>query len=66
MNSDGDNEISPLEFVEHMLMAMKKVDAKLLEELHAQFNALDADHSGRLNKADIDILSQRGLSAYGV
>jgi len=62
MSRNGNGEVSPLEFVEHMLLSMNKVDAKLLEELHAQFNILDADGSGGLQMADIDILTRRGLS----
>jgi len=61
MNADGDGEVSPLEFVEHMLLVMNKVDQKLLDELHAQFQRLDADGSGGLEQDDLEILTRRKL-----
>jgi len=61
MNADGDGEVSPLEFVEHMLLVMNKVDRKLLDELHAQFEKLDADGSGGLQQDDLEILTRRKL-----
>ncbi len=62
MNADGDGEVSPLEFIEHMLLAMNKVDRKLLDQLHAQFERLDADNSGGLQEDDLVILTQQKLS----
>jgi len=61
MNADGDGEVSPLEFIEHMLKVMHKVDQHLLDELHAQFEKLDADGSGGLQQDDLDILTERKL-----
>ena len=62
MNADGDGEVSLLEFVEHMLKSMHKVDQTLLDELHKQFEHLDADGSGGLQQDDIEILTERKLS----
>ena len=62
MNADGDGEVSLLEFVEHMLKSMHKVDQRLLDELHKQFEHLDADGSGGLQQDDIEILTERKLS----
>ena len=62
MNDDGDGEVSPLEFVEHMLKSMNKVDQALLDDLHRQFDVLDADGSGGLQEDDIVILTERKLS----
>ena len=62
MNDDGDGEVSPLEFVEHMLKSMNKVDQALLDDLHHQFEVLDADGSGGLQEDDIVILTERKLS----
>ena len=62
MNDDGDGEVSPLEFVEHMLKSMNKVDQGLLDDLHRQFDVLDADGSGGLQEDDIIILTERKLS----
>ena len=62
MNDDGDGEVSPLEFVEHMLKSMNKVDQALLDDLHRQFDVLDADGSGGLQEDDIVILTERKLT----
>jgi hypothetical protein len=43
MDQNGDDEIDKLEFVQHFLLSMQKVDKALLKQLHDQFNALDAD-----------------------
>ena len=61
MNADGDGEVSPLEFVEHMLKKMHKVDQVLLDKLHHQFEVLDADGSGGLQREDLDLITERKL-----
>jgi hypothetical protein len=61
MNVDGDGEVSPLEFIEHMLKKMHKVDQMLLDKLHHQFEVLDADGSGGLQQDDLDLLTERKL-----
>ncbi len=58
MNADGDGEVSPLEFIEYMLKVMHKVDQNLLDELHAQFEKLDADGSGGLQQDDLELLTE--------
>jgi len=62
MDPDGDGEVSLLEFVEFMLKSMKKVDQPLLDDLHDQFNKLDADGSGGLQKDDLELLAERKLA----
>mmetsp|Transcript_10464 Transcript_10464/g.22722 ORF Transcript_10464/g.22722 Transcript_10464/m.22722 type:complete len:660 (-) Transcript_10464:87-2066(-) len=62
MNADGDGEVSPLEFVEYMLKAMNKVDQALLEDLHSQFQKLDADGSGGLESDDLVLLTEQKLN----
>lgn len=42
MDQDGDNNISLLEFVEHFLLRMQKVDPELLRQIHNQFSCLDS------------------------
>jgi potassium channel subfamily K len=64
MNADGNGDVSPLEFVEHMLLVMNKVDQQLLNDLHAQFERLDADGSGGLQQDDLEILTERKLTEY--
>ncbi len=61
MNADGDGEVSPLEFIEYMLKVMHKVDQNLLDELHSQFEKLDADGSGGLQQDDLVLLTERKL-----
>lgn len=62
MNADGDGEVSPLEFVEHMLKTMNKVDQALLDDLHSQFQKLDADGSGGLESDDLVLLTEQKLN----
>lgn len=62
MNADGDGEVSLLEFVEYMLKVMHKVDQGLLDELHVQFEKLDADGSGGLQQDDLVLLTARKLT----
>lgn len=61
MDVDEDDHVDLLEFVQYFLIAMKKVDKELLNQLHKKFKQLDADGSGGLQKADLDILSARKL-----
>ena len=61
MNTDGDGEVSMLEFVEFMLISMNKLDQKLLDDLHRQFHVLDADGSGGLQKDDLELLTKQKL-----
>jgi hypothetical protein len=61
MDQDGDDNVDLMEFVEFFLVRMNKVDKALLQQLHDQFSALDADGSGTLTKEDIDLLDQRKL-----
>lgn len=62
MNMNGDGEVSLQEFVEHMLKSMNKVDQRLLDELHRQFERLDADGSGGLQQDDLELLAERALA----
>ncbi|GMH91810.1 hypothetical protein TL16_g12161, partial [Triparma laevis f. inornata] len=50
INKDGGEGVDRLEFVEFMLKAMQKVDQSLLNQLHAQFDKIDEDSSGVLQK----------------
>jgi hypothetical protein len=61
MDQNGDDEIDKLEFVEHFLLSMQKVDKALLKQLHDQFNALDADGNRKLTKEDFDLLDEKKL-----
>ena len=61
MNTDDDGEVSELEFIEFMLKTMKKVDKALLDDLHRQFRKMDADGSGSLQKADLELIAKRKI-----
>lgn len=53
MDKDGDGEVSRLEFFEFMLLSMYRVDRGFLNRLHAQFDKLDTDGSGTLDRNDL-------------
>ena len=63
MNADGDDEVTPLEFVEYFLLTMNKVDAQLLKQLHEQFSKLDVDGSGGLDKKDIELMTEKKIQS---
>jgi len=53
MDEDGDGQVTRVEFMEFMLVAMNKVDAETLQSLQQQFERLDRDSSGTLSKDDL-------------
>ena len=53
MDKDGSGKVTRLEYFEFMLLTMDKVDADDLDKLHDQFNDMDHDGSGELDKEDI-------------
>ena len=61
MDWDRDGEVSKLDYVEFMLLTLKKVDADLLQELHQQFDQLDTNRSGSLTKQDLERLAKKRL-----
>jgi hypothetical protein len=61
MDEDGDGNVTRAEFLEFMLLAMDKVDRSLLDELRAQFAALDADGTGVLSRDDLIAMARRKL-----
>ncbi|CAB9511047.1 Two pore potassium channel [Seminavis robusta] len=61
MDSDGDGNVDWCEFLEFMLVAMKKVDEDLLWELRYQFDSLDVDDTGVLSKQNLICLARRKL-----
>lgn len=44
-----------------MLVAMKKVDAKLFDDLHHQFLRMDATGDGKITKNDLKIMAARKM-----
>lgn len=53
MDKDGNGVVTRIEFLEFMLLSMEKVDKDFLKRIHAQFESLDVDGSGILDKSDI-------------
>jgi len=63
MDEDGDGIVSKLEFIEFMLVATDQVDQETLDSMKEQFDRLDKDRSGTLDKADLIKLAQAKLNA---
>ena len=63
MDADKNNKVSREEYVEFMLKEMQLVDHEVFQELHAQFNKLDADGGGYLDKNDLKLLVMRRQKA---
>lgn len=53
MDENGDGEVTRIEFLEFMLVAMDVVDQELLDDLRDHFKRLDIDGSGALDKKDL-------------
>jgi Ca2+-binding EF-hand superfamily protein len=54
-------KVNELEYIRFMLVAMKKVDAKLFDDLHQQFLKLDATGDGKITKNDLKIVVVRKM-----
>ncbi|CAB9511045.1 Two pore potassium channel [Seminavis robusta] len=61
MDADGDGNVDWSEFLEFMLVAMKKVDEDLLWELRYQFDSLDVDDTGVLSKQNLICMARQKL-----
>eukprot|EP00816_Leptocylindrus_hargravesii_P010983 CAMPEP_0196820784 /NCGR_PEP_ID=MMETSP1362-20130617/76659_1 /TAXON_ID=163516 /ORGANISM="Leptocylindrus danicus, Strain CCMP1856" /LENGTH=389 /DNA_ID=CAMNT_0042199783 /DNA_START=60 /DNA_END=1229 /DNA_ORIENTATION=+ len=59
MDSDGDDQVTRLEYLQFMLLAMKKVDREFLNLIDQQFDRLDANRDGNLQKNDIEARVRR-------
>lgn len=55
----ADGKVSWFEFLEFMLVAMKKVDPDLLDELRAYFDRLDVSNTGELSRDTLIELARR-------
>jgi potassium channel subfamily K len=63
MDDDGDGKVTLAEYLAFMLVAMNKVDQEILKDLTAQFNRLDVDGTGSLEKEDLIIVAKRKLKS---
>jgi Ca2+-binding EF-hand superfamily protein len=61
MDADGDGRVSKVEFLAFMLVAMKKIDKDLVDELDQYFERLDTDRSGYLSREDLIETARRKL-----
>jgi Ca2+-binding EF-hand superfamily protein len=53
MDEDGDGQVTQIEFLEFMLVAMNKVDSETVKGLKEYFHRLDRDGNGTLSKDDL-------------
>jgi hypothetical protein len=61
LDKDHDGGVNELEYIKYMLVAMKKVDAHLFDELHDQFKQLDINNDGVVTKKDLQLIAARRL-----
>lgn len=55
MDTDHDGKVSREEYVAFMLQEMNLVTTEQLDELHTQFEKLDVDGGGYLDKNDLEV-----------
>lgn len=58
MDTDHDGRVSREEYVQFMLKEMELVPEEQFEELHAQFERLDRDGGGYLDKEDLKVMKE--------
>jgi len=65
MDTDGDGQVSKLEYVSFMLVKLGKVEQDEIETILSQFAKVDADNSGFLDREDIELLDHHMSRARG-
>ena len=58
MDSDGDGQVSKLDYINFMLVEMEFVERAVLEELESQFDRLDMTKGGTLSKKDLILMAK--------
>lgn len=58
MDSDGDGKVSKLEYLSYMLVKLNKADQDDIDGILTQFQKLDKDGSGELDKEDLERLDR--------
>lgn len=53
MDVDGDGKVSQVEYLSYMLIKLGKVNQDEIDQILAQFNKIDADNSGYLDRNDL-------------
>eukprot|EP00574_Skeletonema_japonicum_P008569 CAMPEP_0201724274 /NCGR_PEP_ID=MMETSP0593-20130828/8078_1 /ASSEMBLY_ACC=CAM_ASM_000672 /TAXON_ID=267983 /ORGANISM="Skeletonema japonicum, Strain CCMP2506" /LENGTH=531 /DNA_ID=CAMNT_0048215513 /DNA_START=88 /DNA_END=1683 /DNA_ORIENTATION=- len=61
LDTNHEGGVNELEYIKFMLVAMRKVDAHLFDELHDQFKQLDVTKSGLVTKRDLQLIVERKL-----
>lgn len=61
MDDNGDGNVTLVEYLEFMLIAMNKVDRALIDDLRQNFAFLDVDGTGVLSKEDLIEAARRKL-----
>mmetsp|Transcript_9349 Transcript_9349/g.21087 ORF Transcript_9349/g.21087 Transcript_9349/m.21087 type:complete len:546 (+) Transcript_9349:107-1744(+) len=61
LDEANDGGVSELEYIKFMLVAMKKIDGELFDDLREQFLRLDMTGDGRITKKDLTIMATRRL-----
>mmetsp|Transcript_639 Transcript_639/g.834 ORF Transcript_639/g.834 Transcript_639/m.834 type:complete len:537 (-) Transcript_639:28-1638(-) len=61
LDENHEGGVNELEYIKFMLVAMKKIDAHLFDELHDQFKQLDVTKSGLVTKRDLMLIAERKL-----
>ena len=56
MDTNGDGQVSKLDYLEFMLVEMQLVEKGVIEELEAQFDKLDMTKGGTLSKKDLILM----------
>jgi hypothetical protein len=59
----SDGKVAWFEFLEFMLVAMKKVDPELLDELRDYFDRLDVSNTGELSKDTLIEMARRKMKS---
>jgi len=59
MDANGDGRITREEYVQFMLLEMRIITKKELDELHEQFDNLDVTRSGYLDDEDLKLMAER-------
>jgi len=62
MDADGSGRVTRAEYIKFMLIEMGIVDEAELDELDKQFDRLDLDNTGYLDKEDLALMAKyRGV-----